>query len=118
MTRGERRSPYPGLRAFHRDESHLFFGRDDCITDMVSRLASSRFLAVLGSSGTGKSSLMRTGLLDALELGLHPAGSNWLVIDMHPAGAPFRALAEALISTEGTPARAQTTCSTATSIRW
>ena len=101
MTRGAVRSPYPGLRAFHRDESHLFFGRDSCVTDMVSRLARSRFLAVLGSSGTGKSSLMRTGLLDALELGLHPAGSDWLVVDMHPAGAPFRALAEALLATDG-----------------
>ena len=101
MTRGGLRSPYPGLRAFHRDESHLFFGRDSCVTDMVSRLARSRFLAVLGSSGTGKSSLMRTGLLDALELGLHPAGSDWLVVDMHPAGAPFRALAEALLATDG-----------------
>ena len=61
--------PYPGLRSFRREESDLFFGREGCINTMVDRLAASRFLAVLGSSGTGKSSVVKTGLLDALDLG-------------------------------------------------
>ncbi|MEA2937680.1 MAG: hypothetical protein QOC56_1184, partial [Alphaproteobacteria bacterium] len=74
------RPPYPGLRAFRREETDLFFGREDCINAMVDRLAATRFLAVLGSSGTGKSSLVRTGLLDALELGLmSKAGSRWRI---------------------------------------
>ena len=42
------RAPYPGLRAFRRDETDLFFGREDCINAMVDRLAATRFLAVLG----------------------------------------------------------------------
>jgi hypothetical protein len=63
------RMPYPGLRSFRREESDLFFGREGCINTMVDRLAASRFLAVLGSSGTGKSSVVKTGLLDALDLG-------------------------------------------------
>jgi len=93
-----RRLPYPGLRAFTRDESDLFFGREGCVDAMVDRLAATRFLAVLGPSGSGKSSLVRTGLLDALDLGLHPwAGSRWKVADMHPGGQPTRSLAAALL---------------------
>jgi hypothetical protein len=90
--------PYPGLRAFARDESDLFFGRDGCVDAMVDRLAATRFLAVLGASGSGKSSLVRTGLLDALDLGFHPwAGSQWTVADLHPGGQPIRNLATALL---------------------
>jgi len=100
-----KRLPYPGLRAFTREESDLFFGRDGCVDAMVNSLASTRFLAVLGSSGSGKSSLVRTGLLDALDLGLHPwAGSRWQIADFHPGGKPIRNLAAALLtSKDGTP---------------
>ena len=89
--------PYPGLRSFRREESYLFFGRTRCIDSMVDTLASTRFLAVLGSSGSGKSSLVRTGLLDSLELGLHPSGSRWKIADMHPGDKPIANLAEALL---------------------
>lgn len=95
------RLPYPGLRAFTRDESDLFFGRDGCVDAMVNRLAATRFLAVLGASGSGKSSLVRTGLLDALTLGLHPwAGTQWTVADFHPGGQPMRNLAAALLASQ------------------
>jgi hypothetical protein len=67
---------------------------------MVDCLGRSRFLAVLGSSGSGKSSLVRTGLLEALEMGfLASAGSRWLFADMHPGGHPLRNLAKALLNT-------------------
>src|SRR5437764_9221292 len=92
------RAPYPGLRAFRRDETDLFFGREDCINAMVDRLAATRFLAVLGSSGTGKSSMVKTGLLDGLDLGLMAdAGSAWNVIDFKPSGAPLHNLALGLV---------------------
>jgi tetratricopeptide (TPR) repeat protein len=95
------RAPYPGLRAFRREETDLFFGREDCTNAMVDRLAATRFLAVLGSSGTGKSSLVRTGLLDALELGLMAkAGSRWKIVDFRPGGAPLKNLARRLLETE------------------
>src|SRR5262245_2753030 len=93
-----RRIPYPGLRSFHRDESDLFFGRESCVNEMVDLLARSRFLAVLGSSGSGKSSLVRTGLLSALEVGvMAQAGSRWRVVDFHPGGHPLQSLASALL---------------------
>ena len=95
------RAPYPGLRAFRREETDLFFGREDCINAMVDRLAATRFLAVLGSSGTGKSSLVKTGLLDALELGLMAkAGSRWKIVDFRPGGAPLKNLARRLLEVE------------------
>jgi hypothetical protein len=93
-----RRLPYPGLRAYSRDETDLFFGREDCVNEMVDRLAATHFLAVLGASGSGKSSLVRTGLLDALELGLDAAaGPDWLIADCHPGANPTRSLASALL---------------------
>jgi hypothetical protein len=95
------RPPYPGLRSFRREETDLFFGRDDCVEAMVGRLAATRFLAVLGSSGTGKSSLVKTGLLSGLEMGLlDGAGSRWQVVDFRPGGAPLRNLARRLLETE------------------
>jgi WD40 repeat protein len=96
--------PYPGLRSFRRDETHIFFGREACINDMVQRLAAHRFLAVTGTSGSGKSSLVRTGLLDALDRGLLAvAGSDWRVADFRPGNNPLTALANALIDAVGAP---------------
>ena len=87
-------SPYPGLRPFEIHESHLFFGRDLQIAELVSRLTRNRFLAVLGVSGSGKSSLVRAGLLPALERGgVSEAGRRWRIVLARPAGAPFESLA-------------------------
>jgi tetratricopeptide (TPR) repeat protein len=95
--------PYPGLRSFRRDETHIFFGRDSTINDMVDRLALHRFLAVTGTSGSGKSSLVRTGLLDALDRGvLTRAGINWRVADFRPGARPLAAMAVALSEATGT----------------
>jgi hypothetical protein len=101
MAAAAARMPYPGLRSFRREESDLLFGREGCIHTMVDRLAPTRFLAVLGSSGTGKSSLVKTGLLDALDLGLMAqAGSTWRVVDFRPGGAPLTNLTRRLLQTE------------------
>ena len=89
--------PYPGLRAFTRDEAHLFFGRDNCVAEMIDKLAAHRWLAVLGSSGSGKSSLVRTGMLEYLP-SLYPGQSQWKVIDFHPAGSPTESLARGLFA--------------------
>jgi tetratricopeptide (TPR) repeat protein len=101
-------APYPGLRSFKSTESDIFFGRDECIDAMLSRLAATRFLAVLGSSGIGKSSLVKTGLLSALQMGmLRGAGSSWLVIDFRPGqpeGSPLRNLVRGLLESAAQPA--------------
>jgi tetratricopeptide (TPR) repeat protein len=94
--------PYPGLRSFRRDETHIFFGRETTTNEMVRRLAAHRFLAVTGTSGSGKSSLVRTGLLDALDRGLlASAGADWRVADFRPGRRPMGALSAALIESLG-----------------
>ena len=68
---------------------------------MVDRLAATRFLSVLGSSGTGKSSVVRTGLLDSLELELMAkAGSSWRIADFRPGSDPLSNLAGALLAND------------------
>ena len=90
-------NPYPGLRPFQADETHLFFGRDAQRTELLRRLRMSRFLAVVGTSGSGKSSLVRAGLLPGLHGGFM-AGRNgcWRVADMRPGTDPIGNLARAL----------------------
>ena len=56
-------NPFPGLRPFESSETHLFFGRDGQSEELLRRLKRTRFLAVVGTSGSGKSSLVRAGLL-------------------------------------------------------
>jgi len=58
-------NPYPGIRPFRTEESHLFFGREDNISDLRQKLKC-RFLSIVGTSGSGKSSLVRAGLIPAL----------------------------------------------------
>jgi len=62
--------PFPGLRPFKRHESAIFFGRHEQVSDMLQRLEACRLLTVVGASGCGKSSLVRAGLLPALQDGL------------------------------------------------
>ena len=92
-------NPYPGLRPFETQESHLFFGRDQQVAELVSRLERNRFVAVVGVSGSGKSSLVRAGLIPALErVHLSDAGRRWRMVVTRPAGAPFERLAEDLVN--------------------
>ncbi|MDM8566572.1 hypothetical protein QUF74_13085 [Candidatus Halobeggiatoa sp. HSG11] len=90
--------PYPGLRPFERDETDIFFGREDHTDQLLEKLGYVRFLAVVGPSGCGKSSLVRTGLLAGLEGGLlTSAGVHWRIAEMRPGNHPFANLAEALM---------------------
>jgi hypothetical protein len=90
-------NPFPGLRPFEADEDHIFFGREKEIDELVRRLRSSRFLSVVGTSGSGKSSLVRSGLIPALQGGLMvKAGSSWRVSVVRPGADPLGNLAASL----------------------
>ncbi len=89
--------PYPGLRPYTFEESYLFFGRDDICNQLLDRLSVSRFLAVIGESGCGKSSLVRAGMLPDLQIGFMPgAKGKWRIATMKPGYHPFENLAKAL----------------------
>ena len=90
-------NPFPGLRPFHDNEEHLFFGRESQIDTMVDKLAATRFLAVVGNSGSGKSSLVNCGLKPALSRGLMAsAGTSWRMAQFRPGGDPLKAMASSL----------------------
>ena len=90
-------NPFPGLRAFGQKEQHLFFGREDHIKDLLSKLGNNHFVAIVGTSGSGKSSLVRAGLLPRLlEGALTSRNSSWLVATMRPGNTPLKNLADAL----------------------
>jgi hypothetical protein len=90
-------NPYPGLRAFEPDEAELFFGRERETDELRRRLRATRFLAVVGSSGSGKSSLVRCGLIPSLHGGfMAGTGSGWRVAITRPGTDPIGALADAL----------------------
>jgi len=90
-------NPFPGLRPFEPNEDHLFFGREREIDELLRRLRSTRFVAVVGTSGSGKSSLVRSGLIPSLYSGfMVQAGSSWRVAMFRPGEDPIVHLAEAL----------------------
>src|ERR1700704_2741650 len=91
------KNPFPGLRPFREDEEYLFFGRENQVDAMVDKLAATRFLAVVGTSGSGKSSLVNCGLRPALHGGLMArAGTAWRMAQFRPGSDPMRAMAQAL----------------------
>ena len=69
-------NPFPGLRSFEPHETHLFFGRDGQSEELIRRLKRTRFVALVGTSGSGKSSLVRAGLLPALADGVLPGNAH------------------------------------------
>jgi energy-coupling factor transporter ATP-binding protein EcfA2 len=97
MPPGSLFNPFPGLRPFEPDEDHLFFGREKEIDELLRRLRANRFLSVVGTSGSGKSSLVRSGLIPSLHSGfMVKAGSTWRVATLRPGEDPIGHLAAAL----------------------
>jgi len=94
-------NPFPGLRPFREEEEYLFFGRESQVDVMVDKLAARRFLAVVGTSGSGKSSLVNCGLRPALRRGVMAgAGSAWRMAQFRPGADPIKAMARALAQPE------------------
>jgi len=92
-------NPFPGLRPFTFEESHLFFGREGQSDEVLLNLAKHRFTAVIGASGSGKSSLMYCGLIPILYGGfMTDAGSDWSVIVTRPGISPIENLAGSILN--------------------
>ena len=90
-------APYPGLRPFESHEAEVFFGREAHTDRLLEILQREHLLAVIGPSGSGKSSLVRAGLLPSLSMGALGSGSDWRVAIMRPGDQPIRNLAAALL---------------------
>ncbi|MCP3957955.1 MAG: hypothetical protein GY719_08895 [bacterium] len=100
--RDEPTSPFVGLRPFESHESFLFFGRDEQTVALLQQLHHHGFVAVVGSSGSGKSSLVRAGLIPKLRGGfLAGERERWHVAIMKPGQDPLGNLAAALESVTG-----------------
>jgi len=111
-------NPFPGLRAFRPDEGHLFFGRMESIIKVVSRLKDNRFVAVLGASGSGKSSLVMSGVIPALLRENTEEKKSWSYLVFRPALNPVDHLASELSSlSAGAGFNQQTKESVAASLR-
>jgi len=93
-------NPFPGLRPFKVEESHLFFGREGQSDEVLLKLSKSRFVGVIGPSGSGKSSFIYCGVLPILYGGfLTDSSPNWEVVVTRPGAGPIDNLAESLLKT-------------------
>ncbi len=93
--------PYRGLEAFDIEHADFFFGRERLTRELVAKLSptpgqENRFLAIIGPSGSGKSSLARAGLIAALKRGDIEGSADWLVAICQPGANPLESLAVAL----------------------
>ncbi|MEA5464065.1 nSTAND1 domain-containing NTPase [Leptothoe sp. PORK10 BA2] len=88
--------PYPGMLPFSEANSDRFFGRDQEIEELLERLRLSRFITVIGPSGSGKSSLVLAGLVPALRQSNTFGNGTWLVKTLRPGIALLAVLKEAL----------------------
>jgi hypothetical protein len=96
-----RQNPFPGLRPFRQEEDHLFFGREAQTMELLQTLGNHRFVAVVGTSGSGKSSLVRCGLLSQILGGkMLQAGTTWEVAVTHPGADPMSHLTDALLQAD------------------
>lgn len=92
-------NPFKGLEAFQQTDSAFFFGRDSLIEKSLERLKQTRktrFLAIVGASGSGKSSLVRAGILPAIRAGKLPYSETWRIAIFTPGDRPITALAQRL----------------------
>jgi DNA-binding SARP family transcriptional activator len=91
------RNPYKGLRPFEEADVADFFGRDALVDRLVGRLRDGdRFLALVGASGSGKSSAVRAGLFPALRRDAVQGSAEWFLVEMSPGSQPLEELEEAL----------------------
>lgn len=89
-------NPYRGLYSFESEQAKYFFGREQAIRALLDRINNNRFLAVIGASGCGKSSLVKAGLLAYLKDNQIPGSSHWEIESFTPGKHPLAKLIEIL----------------------
>ena len=110
IVESDRPNPFKGLRPFIEADAEDFFGREALVERLVGRLGEevdgSRFLAVVGPSGSGKSSAVRAGLVPALRRGALGGSASWFYLEMSPGAHPLEELEAALlrVAVRATPA--------------
>ena len=87
--------PFKGLASFEADDARYFFGRERLVAELVARLVGAPLLGVVGPSGSGKSSVVRAGLLPALAEGVLPGSERWPQVVIRPGEHPSRELRRA-----------------------
>jgi WD40 repeat protein len=93
-------NPYKGLQAFEEADSANFFGRDALINHLLDKIREQddeRFLAVIGPSGSGKSSVVQAGMIPRMRRGTLPGSERWFVVEMLPGAHPLEELEAALL---------------------
>jgi len=94
-------NPYKGLRAFQEADANDFFGRERLIRQLIERVGElddfNRFLALVGPSGSGKSSVVKAGLIPSLRNGAMKNSEHWFYVEMFPGVNPFEELEAALL---------------------
>jgi WD40 repeat protein len=94
-------NPYKGLEAFEEADSANFFGREALIDHLLTRLRDQQpgehFLAIIGPSGSGKSSVVKAGIIPRMRHGTLPGSSNWFVVEMEPGLHPLEELETTLL---------------------
>ncbi len=88
--------PFKGLATFGAADAEYFFGRERLVAELVARLVGAPLLAIVGPSGSGKSSALRAGLLPALASGVLPGSASWEQVVIRPGDRPGRELAAAV----------------------
>ena len=95
--------PFKGLASFEPADTDYFFGRDRLIAELVAHLVGATFLGIVGPSGSGKSSVLRAGLLPALAGGVLPGSDRWRRVLMRPGERPVEELRRVLVSSARDP---------------
>ena len=91
-------NPFKGLRSFGEADAADFFGRDRVVSDVVRRLAGGqRLVALVGASGSGKSSIVRAGVVPAIRKGAIAGSQDWVVAQMIPGSRPLVELEAAML---------------------
>ncbi len=98
--------PYPGMVPFRNADARFFHGRDEEIQTLLGLIRNNHFLVVIGSSGSGKSSLVTAGLLPKLDDPRNFPRGTWRVLTMRPGATPVEKLSQTLPGAPSDPAEA------------